>query len=134
MSYSLGQAARVTGLSKSTISRAIRAGKLSALRNPDGSVAIDPAESARAYPETLPTGPGNGRMARSAIPDRNTATLVELLAEQAETIRDLRNRLDQEAAERREMAEERPRLTAILTDQRPKWRLWRRLRWAIRPG
>jgi hypothetical protein len=55
-----------------------------------------------------------------------------LLAEREATIRDLRSRLDREAArldaaaeERRRDAEERRRLQAMLTDRRP---MWRRLR------
>ena len=42
-----------------------------------------------------------------------------LVAEQAESIRDLRTRLDAEAEERRREAEERHRLTMLLADQRP---------------
>ena len=40
----LGQAARLTGLGKTTITRAIKAGKLSASRREDGSYEIDPSE------------------------------------------------------------------------------------------
>lgn len=38
-----GQAAKACGRSKSALSRDIKAGKFSASRNPDGSLAIDPA-------------------------------------------------------------------------------------------
>ncbi len=49
----LGQAAKQSGLSKATISRAIRDGKLSAERSPDaGSFKIDPAELCR-YAEAV---------------------------------------------------------------------------------
>lgn len=41
--YSMGQAARAVGKAKSTLSRDVKAGKISATRNPDGSLAIDPA-------------------------------------------------------------------------------------------
>ncbi len=48
MHVTLGAAARQSGLSKSTISRAIRDGKLSALRSPDtGSYKIEQSELAR---------------------------------------------------------------------------------------
>lgn len=53
MHYTLGDAARSTGLSKPTIQRAIKSGKLSATRNEDGSYSIDPAELHRVY-GTLP--------------------------------------------------------------------------------
>lgn len=46
---SLSQAAKLTGKSKSTINRAIKAGKLSATRHEDGTYSIDPAELARTF-------------------------------------------------------------------------------------
>src|SRR4051794_28668230 len=50
MYLSLRDAAREAGVSKTTILRAIRAGRLSAPRNDDGGYAIDPAELFRVYP------------------------------------------------------------------------------------
>src|SRR4051812_7141493 len=50
MALSLRQAARTAGVSKSTISRAIQAGRLSATRSDDGGWSIDPAELCRVYP------------------------------------------------------------------------------------
>jgi excisionase family DNA binding protein len=46
----LGEAARLTGLGKTTVARAIKAGRLSATRTTTGSYEIDPAELARCYP------------------------------------------------------------------------------------
>jgi excisionase family DNA binding protein len=48
----LGEAARLTGLGKTTVARAIKAGRLSATRTVTGSYEIDPAELARCYPVT----------------------------------------------------------------------------------
>jgi hypothetical protein len=48
--YSLAQAAKASGKSKPTIMRAIKAGKVSAMRRDDGSYQIDPAELHRVYP------------------------------------------------------------------------------------
>jgi excisionase family DNA binding protein len=48
--FSLREAAEQTGTSKSTIFRAIRAGRLSANKDADGNFAIDPAELFRVYP------------------------------------------------------------------------------------
>jgi excisionase family DNA binding protein len=42
--YTIGTAAKATGKSKSTISRDVEKGKISAVKNEDGSFAIDPAE------------------------------------------------------------------------------------------
>ncbi len=51
MKFSLGQAARETGLDKSTLSRAIKSGRLSAQRkNGNSGYEIDPAELFRVFP------------------------------------------------------------------------------------
>jgi len=124
---SLGQAARATGRSKPTIARAIKSGKLSAVRGADGSYSIDPAELARVYPVT---GIDTGTMTRSE-PGNDTGHGSEhrarLVEEQAETIRDLRARLDRAEEERHQL---QVQLTALLTDQRGTvarraWWRWR---------
>ena len=121
--YTLGAAARATGKSKATISRAIKAGRLSAAGNGDGGYSIDPAELHRVYPATGDSNPSVKRYATldgpDAAPSPETVALHRLLADREETIRDLRSRLDLEAEERR-------KLIAILTDQRgrPWWRRW----------
>ena len=51
MSYTLGTAAKATGKSKTTIQRAIRAGKVSAEKDVNGAWRIEPAELHRIYPE-----------------------------------------------------------------------------------
>jgi excisionase family DNA binding protein len=48
--YTLGQAAKATGLSKPTISEAIKKGRISARKNESGSFEIDPSELHRVYP------------------------------------------------------------------------------------
>ena len=50
MTYTLGIAARGTGPSKSTIHRAIKAGRVSAGRSDTGDYAIDPADLHRVFP------------------------------------------------------------------------------------
>jgi hypothetical protein len=55
---SLGQAARLTGFGKTTLARAIKAGRLSATRNETGGYSIDAAELARVFPFPAPTEPG----------------------------------------------------------------------------
>ena len=138
--HTLGTAARAVGKSKATISRAIKSGRLSASRSEDGSYLIDPAELHRVFPETGATGGDTGAMKRSATPLsvdgldlaplRETVAWQRLIAEQAETIRYLKQKLDATVEERRterqQEAEERRRLLALLTDQRlrPWWRRW----------
>ena len=50
MSYTIGQAAKATGKHKTTISKAIKKGIISATIKEDGSYNIDPAELHRVYP------------------------------------------------------------------------------------
>jgi excisionase family DNA binding protein len=113
MAYTLGQAAKATGISKPTLSRAIKSGRLSAQKQEDGSFLIDPAELHRVYPPVTTTGDNNGNVKQSETP-RNPETLhVQLAAMREErererqqlqaTIDDLRRRLDAEAEERRKL-------------------------------
>jgi hypothetical protein len=96
--YTLGEAARASGKSKPTIAKAIRTGRISAIRSDDGSYQIDEAELHRVYPMT---GQVNGNIFRSLTPretgvDGGNLFAGELekwraLAEEREaTIRDLR--------------------------------------------
>jgi hypothetical protein len=50
MSYTLGDASKASGKSKTTIHRAIKTGKISAEKRKDGSYSIDPAELHRVFP------------------------------------------------------------------------------------
>lgn len=129
MPHTLGEAAKAVGVSKSTLRRAIERGRLSATRLDDGSYAIDPAELARVFPRPSAATP---EMARSDTANDTGALRLEvdLLREQLEQIKgerdDLRRRLDFSEDERRAAQE---RLTALLTDQRPRrggWWPWRR--------
>jgi hypothetical protein len=125
----LGQAAKACGRSKSALSRDIKAGKVSATRNADGSLAIDPSELFRVYePVSRGNSPSNGKWDESQPVSIVRGTGVEhpevdhlrrIVSIHEDTIRDLRTRLDREAEERRA-------LIAILTDQRarPWWRRW----------
>ena len=123
MGYSLGEAAKELGVSKPTVQRAIKAGRMSATRNDDGSYDIDPAELSRAFPAVTRTGNVAPDLKRDET--RVLQAEVEGLRQQVALLKDerddLRRRLDAEAEERR-------RMTALLTDQRPtkkrKWWPW----------
>jgi hypothetical protein len=69
----LRQAAQQAGVSKSTISRAIRSGRLSAARNDDGGFAIDPAEVFRVYP-VAPHRSSHRSVGQDAPPSATDAT------------------------------------------------------------
>src|ERR1700730_263049 len=61
MSYTLGQAAKAVGMSKTSILRSIKAGRISAGRDELGQWAIEPCELHRVYPPlTDDTATGNG--------------------------------------------------------------------------
>jgi hypothetical protein len=126
----LGQAARATGKAKVTLARAIKSGRLSAGRGDDGSYVIDPSELARVYPLTSEPArhmeqddswraAGNGAVSEPGASPGEVEALRQRIAEQADTIRDLRTRLDASEEERRHEANERrrvqERLTALLT-------------------
>ncbi len=123
MSYTIGQAARATGRSKPTISRAIKSHKISAIKQEDGSFLIDPAELHRVFPPVTSSSNGNPDLKRSETPilqaqlQREIDLLREVIADKDGVIDDLRQRLDSEAEERRKV---QAQLTALLTDQRPK--------------
>ena len=69
MTYTLGMAARATGLSKSTIRRAIKAGRVSAGRSDTGDYAVDPAELHRVFPPVdAAARSGNGCVTHDATP------------------------------------------------------------------
>jgi len=115
----LNQAAKAAGKAKATLLAAIRAGRLSAPKDERGRYRIDPAELFRAYPPTssptskLPvveTGTGHPRPAIEA------AFFERIIAGLESERDDLRRRLDQSEAERREA---QARLAALLTHQPP---------------
>jgi hypothetical protein len=125
MNYSLRQAAEASGVSKTKLHRAIKAGTISAVLNESGAYEIDPSELHRVFPPKCPEDHGgtpglqrSGTMAGTEVERlfRERLGAVEADRERdrreaADQIADLRRRLDAEAEERR-------KLTAILTDQR----------------
>ena len=127
MQLSLSAAAKKVDRSKSTLSRAIKDGRLSANRCEDGSYQIDPAELYRVFPATAPqpatsntTQPGSEltgtlRMQLETVERERNREREQMQA----TIDDLRARLDR--------AESRIAglLPAPPVSQR-RWRLWRR--------
>src|SRR4030081_873868 len=83
MTYTLGMAARATGLSKSTIHRAIKDGRISATRTDAWSFAIDPAELHRVFPPAQDaTRSGNGSVTQDAtLSERGKVALRQVLLE-----------------------------------------------------
>jgi hypothetical protein len=120
MHLSLGQAAKETGMDKSTISRAIKSGKLSATRKENGGYEIDPAELFRVFApasketetpalahDTARDGWSENQALRLQL--ETAALRIQLEAatlriqDKDEEIRDLRHRLNTEGEERRKL-------------------------------
>lgn len=126
MAYTLGEAAKATGKSKATISKAIKSGRISAAKDEAGAFQIDPAELHRVYPVTVsneqeetygkpqgnPTNDGPIRELQARLEAAH-----ERLADKETVIADLREDRDKW----------RQQATALLADQRPKPGLWARL-------
>ena len=122
MRYTLGQAAKATGKSKSTLSRAIRKGKISAEHDAHGQFAIDPAELHRVYPAAEQ---GNGREANDvgnhATPSNSATQRAEIVGFERENAL-LREMLNREKEISRGLEQDRDhwrqQATALLVDQR----------------
>lgn len=116
MGYSASQAAKATGVSVPTITRAIKNGKISATKRDGGGYDIEPVELHRVFPPVSSETPVTPDTLGHETPNDNGVLQVEIkmlremLADKDGTISDLRTRLD---AER----DERLRLTALLTHQ-----------------
>lgn len=112
----LSQAAKASGKSKSTLSRAIKVGRLSATRLDDGNFSIDPAELFRAYPAT-PRNPYDERpIERNATPVpaelQSRISMLEMLLEK-----------EREAVAReREISAREREISADLKEDRDRWR------------
>ena len=115
MAYTLGEAAKATGISKASISRAINSGRISAVKRDDGSFSIEPVELHRVYPpkssatgngtpsETMHNIEGNTRnTSDSNVLQARLDAALEQLRDRDGTIDDLRHRLDRSDEERRE--------------------------------
>ena len=124
VALTITQAARLVDLDKTTILRAIKSGKISATReNPGKPWLIDAAELARAY--SMPADSAaiavldvpDAVQSTAEVPPRSAAAEVEIrelrarLADKDEQLRNLWQRFDAEAEERR-------RMTMILADLR----------------
>ena len=126
MVYTLGDAAKATGKSKATISKAIKSGRISATKQETGVFQIDPAELHRVYPPTasseqhethLPPPDEQGKSGLIRELQARLEAAQERLADKETVISDLREDRDKW----------RQQATALLADQRPRSGFWARL-------
>lgn len=107
--YTLGEAAKATGRSKSTILRALQDGRLQGTKDENGRYQIDPTELREVFRGTVTR---TGKNLSQAMDDLHVRLAVaeQLAEERQQTILDLRQRLDLER-------EERQKLLAMLTGE-----------------
>lgn len=125
MVYTLGEAAKATGKSKATISKAIKNGRISAIKDESGTFRIDPSELHRVYPPT----PSSEQKQTPISTPVNSREPGEIKALQALLEATQERLADKEAviADLREDRDKwRQQASALLEDKRPKG-LFRRL-------
>ena len=103
MAYTLGEAAKAVGKSKATISKALKSGKMTGTKNPDGSYTIDPSELHRVYPPATP----------QTVQGEQSETPTETHTTPKETVELIELRVKLEAAQQR---------IADLQEDRDHWR------------
>jgi excisionase family DNA binding protein len=146
MMYTVAEAAKAIRKSKATVFRAIAKGTISATRDDTtGTFRIDPAELHRVFPRASEephdtphdTADGTTRSAEWRELQARLDLTEHRLADTQDQVADLRRRLDQSDADRRQaldrLAVAQERIAALLTDQRPtptapqrSWWNWRR--------
>jgi len=121
MSYTLGDAAKATGKSKTTLHRAIKSGKISANKAVDGSYSIDPAELHRVFPPATIATPVTPLQRNEPEQSGNTLETLRIQLEMLEKERERERALLQETiADLREDRDKwRQQATALLEDHRP---------------
>lgn len=110
MRYTLGAAAKATGLTKGAISNAIKKGRISATKDEHGQWSIDPAELHRVYPPIPVQQPSN---LNDIAPPLHTPIVTENAALKAriEALEAINRQLE---GERDNLREQNTRITALL--------------------
>ncbi|MDD9911401.1 MAG: helix-turn-helix domain-containing protein [Ahrensia sp.] len=127
MSYTLGQAAKATGKSKPTISRAIKSGKISAAKGDDGSYTIDPAELHRVFPPLSPASNDTGTDETPA-PSQSDALLQQEIEHLRRQLEDRDSQISDLKEDRDQWRKQADKITALIEDQSSKPQgFWKRL-------
>ena len=111
MAYTLAEAAKASGLNKTTILRALKSGQITGTKDEHGVWRVHPAEFHRVYPVAARSGPVTAAAQRHAA--RLAAALAEthqraILAEQA--LSDARGIIEELRADRDAWKEQAQRL------------------------
>jgi hypothetical protein len=125
MAYTLGTAAKATGKSKATISKAIKSGRISACKDETGTFHIEPSELHRVYPPTA-SSEQDETLSGNPLKSDIDGTIRELQAR----LEAAHERLSDKEAVIADLREDRDKwrqqASALITDQREHG-FWRRL-------
>ena len=129
--FTMGQAAIEAGVSKATLSRAIKSGKVSAKKNENGGWDIDPAELFRVYPpRNTSNGSSNPSMKQTVTP-AETANETAAMQAQIDGLKAqvdlMRESLDDLKTQREGWQKQAEASQRLLSDSRPR-RSWFGLR------
>lgn len=127
MKYTAGQAAKAAGVSKATVTRALKSGKISGVKGNNGAWIIDPSELHRVFPPVVGEPSETWIMKRSATPEETGETGAlerenQMLREALADARQERDRWHQ-IAERLSIAPPVP----VPDHPKPAGRFWFRL-------
>lgn len=125
MSYTLGQAAKATGKSKTTIQRAIAKGRISATKDTSGAYQIDPSELHRVFvpisPDTVPKPP----QSNITRPQNDTPVLQVRIDALEEMLAREREALDELRADRDAWKQQATALLSAPPQKRSRWWQWK---------
>lgn len=100
MAYTLGQAAKATGKSKSTLQAAIKKGRVSAVQGEGGQYQIDPAELHRVYPPFSPAEPQTEQSLTARMAEKEAE--IKGLQDRLKAVSELKERIERECEDLRE--------------------------------
>jgi excisionase family DNA binding protein len=125
MSYTLGQAAKATGKSKTTIQRAIAKGRISATKDVSGAYQIDPSELHRVFtlisPETVPQPP----QSNTTRPHDDTPVMQVKIDALEEMLAREREALDEMRTDRDAWKQQATALLSAPPQKRRRWWQWK---------
>lgn len=119
MPYTLGEAAKATGKSKPTISRAIKSGKITAEKKDDGSYIIQPAELHRVFP-VLPSASNDTSTVKQSVTPESDALLQQEIEHLRSMLADRESQLDDLKSDRDEWRKQAGKVTALIEDHSDK--------------
>lgn len=119
MKYTAGQAATATGISKATITRALKSGKISGQKDESGAWVIDPAELHRVFPPVSSGNTETRTMQQSATPDKTPE--ITALERENQMLREALSDARQERDRWHEIAD---RLSIAPPPRRKAWWPW----------